>query len=269
MRYGPEHKVEVHQKIVKDASRRVRVEGITGAAVSTVMRDAGLTHGGFYKHFGSKDDLLLEALSEAVRRQLFLWVDDNYFSRSTTTTLDPGQGRSPAAVWVLLHKIKGLVVGAVGMWESRSDFQGAVGRVENLVLVFQAFHGTVISTALSVLFSRGSSAFALAFRLLVLLGVFHAVTGNVQFDDHAMVHQAVDGSSRHHGVFEDRFPFGKRQIAGHQDAAAFVTLGQQSEHHFHVVPALLQVAQIVDDQSVVAAQAFDLPAQPQIPLGGQ
>ena len=33
------------------------------------------------------------------------------------------------------------------MWESRSDFQGAVGRVENLGLVFQAFHGTVISTA--------------------------------------------------------------------------------------------------------------------------
>jgi hypothetical protein len=34
------------------------------------------------------------------------------------------------------------------MWESRSDFQGAVGRVENLGLVFQAFHGTDISTAL-------------------------------------------------------------------------------------------------------------------------
>jgi TetR/AcrR family transcriptional repressor of nem operon len=67
MRYGPEHKVEIHQKIVKDAARRVRVEGVTGAAVSTVMRDAGLTHGGFYKHFGSKDDLLMESLSEAFR----------------------------------------------------------------------------------------------------------------------------------------------------------------------------------------------------------
>ena len=65
MRYRPEHKVEIHQKIVKDASRRVRTEGITGAAVSAVMRDAGLTHGGFYKHFGSKDELLMESLSEA------------------------------------------------------------------------------------------------------------------------------------------------------------------------------------------------------------
>ncbi len=67
MRYRPEHKVEVHRKILKDASRRVRAEGIAGAAVSSVMRDCGLTNGGFYKHFGSKDDLLSESLSEAFR----------------------------------------------------------------------------------------------------------------------------------------------------------------------------------------------------------
>jgi TetR/AcrR family transcriptional regulator, transcriptional repressor for nem operon len=67
MRYQAGHKVKIHEKIVKDASRRVRAEGITGAAVSAVMRDAGLTHGGFYKHFASKDDLLLESLSEAFR----------------------------------------------------------------------------------------------------------------------------------------------------------------------------------------------------------
>src|ERR1700734_1452010 len=65
MRYQPEHKAEIHEKIVKDASRRVRSEGLTGAAVSAVMRDAGLTHGGFYKHFESKDDLLMESLSAA------------------------------------------------------------------------------------------------------------------------------------------------------------------------------------------------------------
>ncbi len=67
MRYRPEHKAEVHQKIVKDASRRVRAEGLTGAAVAAVMRDTGLTHGGFYKHFGSKDELLMESLREAFR----------------------------------------------------------------------------------------------------------------------------------------------------------------------------------------------------------
>jgi TetR/AcrR family transcriptional regulator, transcriptional repressor for nem operon len=65
MRYAPKHKAEIHKTIVKDAARRVRAEGITGAAVSAVMRDAGLTHGGFYKHFKNKDDLLLESLREA------------------------------------------------------------------------------------------------------------------------------------------------------------------------------------------------------------
>ena len=64
MRYQPGHKAEIHQKIVKDASQRVRAEGLNGAAVAAVMRDTGLTHGGFYKHFGSKDDLLVESLSE-------------------------------------------------------------------------------------------------------------------------------------------------------------------------------------------------------------
>jgi TetR/AcrR family transcriptional regulator, transcriptional repressor for nem operon len=67
MRYTPEHKAKVHQKIVKDASHRVRAEGLNGAAVASVMKDTGLTHGGFYKHFGSKDDLLVESLHEAFR----------------------------------------------------------------------------------------------------------------------------------------------------------------------------------------------------------
>jgi TetR/AcrR family transcriptional regulator, transcriptional repressor for nem operon len=67
MRYRLGHKAEIHQKIVKDASRRVRSKGLLGAGVAAVMRDAGLTHGGFYKHFSSKDELLVESLSEGFR----------------------------------------------------------------------------------------------------------------------------------------------------------------------------------------------------------
>ena len=82
MRYRPEHKAEVHQKIVKDASRRVRAEGLTGAAVAAVMRDTGLTHGGFYKHFGSKDELLIESLREAFRD-----ISTNWFALQNSRTL--------------------------------------------------------------------------------------------------------------------------------------------------------------------------------------
>src|SRR5690348_17942531 len=67
MRYPPEHKAATHRKILKDAARRLRAEGLTGAAVSTVMKDAGLTHGGFYKHFASKDDLVIASVREAFR----------------------------------------------------------------------------------------------------------------------------------------------------------------------------------------------------------
>jgi TetR/AcrR family transcriptional regulator, transcriptional repressor for nem operon len=76
MRYPPEHRAETHQKIVKDASQRVRAEGLNGAAVATVMRDTGLTHGGFYKHFASKDDLLVESLREAFREiiETLVWA---------------------------------------------------------------------------------------------------------------------------------------------------------------------------------------------------
>jgi len=67
MRYQPGHKAKIHRKIVEDASERVRAEGLSGAGVSAVMRDAGLTHGGFYKHFASKDELLVESLKEGFR----------------------------------------------------------------------------------------------------------------------------------------------------------------------------------------------------------
>lgn len=66
MRYGPDHKQRTHEKILSAASRLFRERGILGAGVDGVMRQAGLTAGGFYAHFRSKDDLL----SQALRRML-------------------------------------------------------------------------------------------------------------------------------------------------------------------------------------------------------
>lgn len=91
MRYQPEHKAETHHRIVRDASRRVRAEGLTGAAVASVMRDAGLTHGGFYKHFRSKDDLLLESLR------------DGFGETAETLALAAAQSR-PGEAWKAIVK---------------------------------------------------------------------------------------------------------------------------------------------------------------------
>jgi TetR/AcrR family transcriptional repressor of nem operon len=67
MRYDPDHKVRTHRRIVRNASRQLRAKGLNGPAVTTLMRAAGLTHGGFYKHFGSRDDLVVEAIEEGLQ----------------------------------------------------------------------------------------------------------------------------------------------------------------------------------------------------------
>ncbi len=64
MRYEPDHKARTHQRILKNAARRFRAEGLNGPGVATVMKASGLTVGGFYKHFRSKDDLLAAAIEE-------------------------------------------------------------------------------------------------------------------------------------------------------------------------------------------------------------
>jgi TetR/AcrR family transcriptional repressor of nem operon len=62
MRYGDTHKAETHAKLVRLAGRVLREKGPQNLAVAELMQAAGLTHGGFYAHFKSKDALLVEAL---------------------------------------------------------------------------------------------------------------------------------------------------------------------------------------------------------------
>lgn len=68
MRYGKEHKEETHRKVVEAASRRFRKDGIEATGVVDLMADVGLTHGGFYAHFSSKETLVKEALAAASQK---------------------------------------------------------------------------------------------------------------------------------------------------------------------------------------------------------
>ena len=61
MRQSREEKAKTDQRIVELASARIRDEGLDGPGVAETMQAAGLTHGGFYKHFESRDDLIAEA----------------------------------------------------------------------------------------------------------------------------------------------------------------------------------------------------------------
>ena len=65
MRRTREAKAETHQAIVAEAARLFREHGIEQTSVAEVMQAAKLTHGGFYRHFGSKDDLAAAAVKSA------------------------------------------------------------------------------------------------------------------------------------------------------------------------------------------------------------
>jgi TetR/AcrR family transcriptional repressor of nem operon len=65
MRYEPEHKTRTRDRIVRNAARKLRAEGLSGSGVASVMKASGLTVGGFYKHFRSKDELLADAIAQA------------------------------------------------------------------------------------------------------------------------------------------------------------------------------------------------------------
>ena len=73
MRYSKEHKLETHARIVKKASVRLREKGAHGIGVADLMKDAGLTHGGFYAHFDSREALVVEAFGYAMDRSIERW----------------------------------------------------------------------------------------------------------------------------------------------------------------------------------------------------
>jgi TetR/AcrR family transcriptional regulator, transcriptional repressor for nem operon len=66
MRYDADHKMRTHRRIVRNASRQLRTKGLSGPAVTTLIKASGLTDGGFYKHFGSREDLVIEAIEESL-----------------------------------------------------------------------------------------------------------------------------------------------------------------------------------------------------------
>src|SRR5215472_13774577 len=66
MRYSLEHKARNHENILSVAARSFREHGGDSSGIGTVMKKVGLTKGGFYRHFKSKDELFVEAVARAL-----------------------------------------------------------------------------------------------------------------------------------------------------------------------------------------------------------
>lgn len=105
MRYSREHKFQTHARIVKKASVKLREKGAHGIGVADLMKDAGLTHGGFYAHFDSREALVIEAFTHAMDRSTEFWrklseetAPEKRLSKIVNTYLtsahrdDPGHG---------------------------------------------------------------------------------------------------------------------------------------------------------------------------------
>src|SRR5229473_412946 len=74
MGHSRRDKQTTHERIVRVAAKRFRERGLEGIGVADVMKEAGVTVGGFYRHFGSRDELVVEALATAFK-DLDVWEE--------------------------------------------------------------------------------------------------------------------------------------------------------------------------------------------------
>jgi TetR/AcrR family transcriptional regulator, transcriptional repressor for nem operon len=75
MRYVKGHKEQTRNRIVEKASDALLRKGFNGVSVVDLMKLAGLTHGGFYQHFDSRDALVVEAFTFAMDRTVSRWAE--------------------------------------------------------------------------------------------------------------------------------------------------------------------------------------------------
>ncbi|MEI2453549.1 TetR/AcrR family transcriptional regulator [Lysobacter firmicutimachus] len=73
MRYTPDRKPQTRQRVLDQAARALHAEGPHRLGVAAIMREAGLTHGGFYAHFASRDELLAAAIERMFEQARDYW----------------------------------------------------------------------------------------------------------------------------------------------------------------------------------------------------
>ena len=126
MRYSKGHRDETAARILDHASVRIREQGLE-ATVATLMKMAGLTHGGFYSHFESRDDLIDQAFAKAMESSVEVWrrISDRAdggqclasiveFYLAERHRLDVGNGCALPALTTAAHRIVDQTLGSLG-----------------------------------------------------------------------------------------------------------------------------------------------------------
>ena len=164
MRYESEHKTRTRDRIVRNAARKLRAEGLSGPGVASVMKASGLTVGGFYKHFRNKDELLAEAIAqgfaessekissslqnvppedrwkELVRLYLSPEHCDHPDSGCPVAALAPEMARTKLGV---RKRISGLIKDRRERWVEFMPGRTAAEREQNFLIILSAMAGAV------------------------------------------------------------------------------------------------------------------------------
>jgi len=177
MRYSKEHKSQTHERIVKRASVKLREKGAHGIGVADLMKEAGLTHGGFYAHFNSREALLIEAFTHAMDRSAERWRKqseegpaEKRLSTVVNSYLSPAHRDNPG---------QGCAVPALGSEISRESAKTRrvfAARMEQMIeMLAKQFQGVPPKIA------RKQATAALATMMGTL--VMARVAGNGEFSD--------------------------------------------------------------------------------------
>ena len=164
MRYDPQHKRQTRDRIVRNAARKLRAEGLSAPGVASVMKASGLTVGGFYKHFRSKDELLADAIAEGFSEsgekiysalqnlpredrwkglvRLYLSPEhcDHADSGCPIAALAPEMARAKFGV---RKRISGLIKDRAERWVEFMPGRRATEREQNFFIIFSAMAGAV------------------------------------------------------------------------------------------------------------------------------
>ena len=164
MRYDPQHKSQTRDRIVRNAARKLRAEGLSAPGVASVMKASGLTVGGFYKHFRSKDELLADAMAqgfadssekicsslqnvpredrwkELVRLYLSPEHCDHPDSGCPVAALAPEMARAKLGV---RKRISGLIKDRAERWVEFMPGRTVTERQQNFSVIFSAMAGAV------------------------------------------------------------------------------------------------------------------------------
>jgi TetR/AcrR family transcriptional regulator, transcriptional repressor for nem operon len=160
MRYQPEHKTQTRDRIVQNAARKLRAEGLSGPGVASVMKASGLTVGGFYKHFQSKDELLADAIAqgfseswENIRSLLQNVSHNDRWKEIIRIYLSPEHCEHPATgcpVAALAPEIaratvtiRKRIAGLMAQWVEFMPGASAIERERNFFVIFSAMVGAV------------------------------------------------------------------------------------------------------------------------------